>query len=83
MSNLEQLKQKLESDPVFAEQLKQSADEAELLKKIRAAGIEMTPQELSAVISSQQGELDDDELEAVAGGHIIFKPSRLNPNPLG
>lgn len=59
--------EKLKTDEAFRAKVMAEADVAERLKIINAAGFNCTVQELKA--ASQ--ELDDDELNAVAGGWCI------------
>lgn len=68
MAGIKELKQKIESDKAFAEGLKKAADDKELLQKIKDAGFDVTPGELAGFADDAEGELDDDQLEAVAGG---------------
>lgn len=69
MAGIKELKQRLENDEAFKESLQKSADAKELLNKIKAAGFDVTPEELvNTVKSGENGEISDDELEAVAGG---------------
>ena len=68
MAGINELKQKLESDAAFKESLQKSADAKALINKIKAAGFDVTPEELINTVSGKSGEISDDELEAVAGG---------------
>jgi len=68
MAGINELKQKLESDAAFKESLQKSADAKDLMDKIKAAGFDVTPEELVNTVSGKSGEISDDELEAVAGG---------------
>lgn len=68
MAGINELKQKIESDVAFKESLQKSADAKDLINKIKAAGFDVTPEELVNTVSGKSGEISDDELEAVAGG---------------
>ena len=68
MAGLNELKQKMESDVAFKESLQKSADAKDFMEKIKAAGFDVTPEELINTVSGENGEISDDELEAVAGG---------------
>ena len=69
MAGINELKQKIESDAAFKESLQKSADAKDLLNKIKEAGFDVTPEELvNTVQSGENGEVSDDDLEAVAGG---------------
>lgn len=68
MAGINELKQKLENDAAFKESLQKSADAKDLMDKIKAAGFDVTPEELVNTVSGKSGEISDDELEAVAGG---------------
>lgn len=72
MAGINELKQKIESDADFKDSLQKSADVKEFMGKIKAAGFEVTPEELANTISGENGEVSDDELEAVAGGGSRF-----------
>jgi predicted ribosomally synthesized peptide with nif11-like leader len=57
--------EKMQNDAAFAEQVKKAKNLDESSKIITAAGFNFTEAELA---NAQQGELKDEELEAVAGG---------------
>ena len=68
MARINELKQKIGSDAGFRESLQKSADAKDLMDKIKAAGFDVTPEELVSAVSGKNGEVSDDALEAVAGG---------------
>jgi predicted ribosomally synthesized peptide with nif11-like leader len=72
MAGMKELQQKFESDKAFAESLQNAADAKELFLKIKDAGFEVTPEELADSFDAAEGELDDDSLEAVAGGASVW-----------
>jgi len=57
--------EKLGSDAAFAAKIKQTKNLEESRKIISGAGFDFTEKELA---EAQQGELKDEELDAVAGG---------------
>jgi predicted ribosomally synthesized peptide with nif11-like leader len=68
MAGIKELQQKFESDEAFAESLQNVSDAKEMFQKIKDAGFEVTPEELAGSFDAAEGELDDDQLESVAGG---------------
>jgi predicted ribosomally synthesized peptide with nif11-like leader len=73
MAGIKELQQKLESDKAFAESLQKASDVKDMLQKIKDAGFDVKPEELvNTVENGKEGELDDEQLEAVAGGASKF-----------
>jgi predicted ribosomally synthesized peptide with nif11-like leader len=73
MAGIKELQQKIESDKAFAESLQKSSDAKDLLQKIKDAGFDVKPEELvNTVENGKEGELNDEQLEAVAGGASKF-----------
>lgn len=86
MAGIQELKIKMESDPAFKESLQRSTDAKDLLNKIKEAGFDVAPEELIKTgPQGAEGALEDDDLEAVAGGGFWsdfwtgFKYGFLNP----
>ena len=74
MSKMEELTKKMENDTAFVEELKQASSPEELAAKIKAAGFDITLEELLQVLTPEgPDELSDDKLEAAAGGLNISK----------
>jgi predicted ribosomally synthesized peptide with nif11-like leader len=78
MAGIKEFQKKFESDNAFAEGLQSASDEKELLQKIKDAGFDVTSEELADYFNDEEGELDDDALEAVAGG-TAAKPILKGP----
>ena len=69
MAGIKEFMEKMTSDEAFMEDIQKSADANELMSKIKNAGFDVTPEELAnALNSGENGELSDNELDAVAGG---------------
>ena len=66
--NLEELMQNGE----FTEKLEKAKDLDEVVAMIKEEGVEITIEELRAAIEqNDEGELDEDKLEAVSGGSMV------------
>lgn len=86
MAVVNELRQKIESDETFRENLLKAADEKEFFGKLREAGFDVTPKELLEAINyGESGEISDDELESVAGGGFWdeFKKFFMGPEATG
>lgn len=59
-------------DPDFVEKLEQVQSMEEALALFRSEGVTVTAEELRAVLTQAEGELDESQMEDVAGGMIIF-----------
>lgn len=66
--------EELAKDEAFVAKMKAAKDFAEAAALLNAQGIEVTAEELEAIAAAQNGELDEDALENVAGGRIIWRP---------
>ena len=55
----------MKEDQTFAEKIKQSKDLDETKAIVKSAGLDFSEEDLA---QAQQGELDDEQLDAVAGG---------------
>lgn len=75
MAGLKEFMQKLAEDTGFAEGFKDAKSMEEILNKIKAAGFEVTEEELKAAAKTE--ELNDDALEGVAGGLGSFDLSGI------
>ena len=63
--------------PELIEKAKAAKTPEELLEIAKANGVEMTPDEASAYfaqITPTSGEIDDDDLDSVAGGACSYRP---------
>ena len=60
--------EKMKSDSSFSDKLKAAKSVDDTSKIVKAAGFDFTEDELS---EAQQGELDDEELDSVAGGSYM------------
>ncbi len=65
VENAQKFLEKMGSDAAFAAKVKQAKSLEESKKIINGAGFSFTEEELA---KAQQGELQDEELDAVAGG---------------
>ena len=71
MTLLEEIKAKEKEDKAFAASLKEAKTQEELVKVLKAAGFEVSMDEVG-----KTGELSEDELDSVSGGtsqsHLEF-----------
>ena len=58
----------MKEDQTFAEKIKQSKDLDETKAIVKSAGLDFSEEDLA---QAQQGELDDEQLDAVAGGGYL------------
>ena len=58
----------IEANPEALEKVKSASNHAEVSQIAKGYGIEVTPVEILKYAAQQTAELDDDALEAVAGG---------------
>ena len=68
MSALDDFREKLSSDPEFAERVKNSHTAGEILAVAELAGINLDNSELAKAVSLGSNELSDEELESVSSG---------------
>lgn len=69
MADMKAFLAKLNEDKAFAEEIAAVQSKEELLAKVKAAGFDVTEEDLAELDGEQfSGELSDDELDAVAGG---------------
>lgn len=64
--------EELMKDDAFMEQFKATAALEEIVELLRAKGIEVNTDELKAVMRVEEGELDEAELDVVAGGVSVL-----------
>ena len=66
--SLKALQDLIEANPEALAKVKSAANHAEVSEIAKGYGIEVTPAEVMKYAAQQTAELDDDALEAVAGG---------------
>ena len=66
--SLKALQDLIEANPEALAKVKSAANHAEVSQIAKGYGIEVTPAEVIKYAAQQTAELDDDALEAVAGG---------------
>ena len=81
MADMKDFLAKLNEDKAFADEIASVQSMEELLAKAKAAGFDMTEDELAIWAGAQpNGELTDDELDAVSGGGVFEKrPPNMLP----
>lgn len=66
MKGIEELKEKIKKDTVFAEKLGKAETYEAFLKILKEEGFSVTEEELRGL--SENGEIADEELEQISGG---------------
>lgn len=64
-------------DEAFAEQINAAASLEEVATLLKAKGADVTAQGLKSAMNAEEGELDEDALDAVAGGLSILSWIKL------
>ncbi len=62
------LMEKIKSDPKFGKKIEDAKDNKARMAIIRSAGFDFTQEEMKQAVKPAEGELSDEDLEAVAGG---------------
>jgi len=67
--NEKELLEQLKNDPAFIEEIRNAEDAEEMAKLFMAKGIEVTTAQIEALFQEEgEGELNEDDLDNVAGG---------------
>ena len=69
---MEEKLKKLMEDPSFQEAFSKTASAEEASALFAQHGIQITPAELTTALAQPEGELNENELDGVAGGFRIF-----------
>lgn len=69
---MEEKLKKLMEDPSFQEAFSKTASAEEASALFAQHGIQVTPEELTTALAQPEGELNENELDRVAGGFRIF-----------
>ena len=77
--SLKALQDLIEANPEALAKVKSAANHAEISQIAKGYGIEVTPAEVMKYAAQQTAELDDDALEAVAGGAWGETPQNRDP----
>lgn len=71
---MEEKLKKLLEDPSFQEALSKTTSAEEASALLAQHGIQITPEELIAALTPPEGELNESELDGVAGGRLMWFP---------
>lgn len=71
---MEEKLNELMEDPSFQEAFSKTASAEEASALFAQHGIQITPEELIAALTPPEGELNESELDGVAGGRLIWFP---------
>lgn len=67
----------LMNDEAFAAKIRNAKDLAEVAALFQAQGVDVSEAQLKALLTSEEGELDEAELQDVAGGGIVSAVVKL------